>query len=183
MSPSASPSASPRSDRACVEAVQAVNQTFKRHHGVLAKLHGHDDAKAKSAKEDAKQALKQADELLKGIRKAAVKAIHESCGTKHDDDDQDEDEDEDSDQDEDDKDKDRTHGRAAVNIPFTGTPSQMAQQAATAMEIVMSALRTKLEALPTATPKATPTRTPKPSLRPSPKPSKSPHASSGHSKG
>lgn len=143
--------------------MQAVNQTFKRHHGALAKLHGHEDARAKSAKEDAKHALKQADELLKGIRKAAVKAIHESCG-KHDDDDEDE---------------DRTHGRAAVNIAFTGTPSQMAQQAATAMEIVMGALRTKLEALPTATPKATP----KPSVKPVPKPSKSPHVSAGHSKG
>ena len=159
-----------------------MNQAFTRHHGALAKLHGRADDRAKSAKEDARQALKQADGLLKAIRKVAVKAIHESCGTKHDDDeDEDEGEVEDSDKDEHDKDKDGKHHSAAVNITFTGTPSQMAQQAATAMEIVMSALRTKLEALPTAAPKATPTRTPKPSVKPVPKPSKSPHGRSGNS--
>lgn len=156
-----------------------MNQAFRRHHGALAKLHGRADDRAKSAKEEARHALKQADALLKDIRKAAVKAIHESCGTKRDDDE--DDQGEDSHKDEHDTDTDGKHQSAAVNISFTGTPSQMAQQAATAMEIVMGALRTKFEALPTATPKTTPTRTPKPSGKPVPKPSKSPHGHSGNS--
>jgi len=155
-----------------------VNQAFKRQHGALEKLRSQDDHDT-DAKHDAKQLLKQADELLKGIRKAAVKAIHASCDVKHDDDDED-DQDEDKDKDEDDK--DASHHKAAVNITFTGTPSQMAEQASAAMEIVMSALRTKLEALPASTPKPAPTRTPKPTAKHTEKPAKAPQAGA-HSKG
>ena len=163
-----------------------MNRAFQRHDVALEKLRGgHDDDRAKNAKskdankdanKDAKVAaqplLKQADELLKGIRKAAVQAIHESCGAKHDDDDDDSDKDKDQDKD---QDKDGKHHAAAVNITLTGTPAEMARQADTAMDIVMDALRAKLAALPTATTKPTSARTPKPT--------KAPHAGESHRSG
>lgn len=169
-----------------------MNDAFARHHGALAKLRGSDRWKDSDSTHDAmaaaKTALKQGDKLLKGIRKAAVKAIHESCGAKHDEDD-DEDHDGDNDQDKDeakDEDGDKDEEDAAkVDLVFSGAPAAMAEQAVNAMEIVMDAVRTQLAALPAATPKVLPVKTPKAVLKPVgkplPKPTKSPHPS--HSKG
>jgi len=93
---------------------------------------------------------KQADDLLKGIRKAAVKAIHETCkSSRHDDDDEDEDENDDDDEDEDRDDEDDA---PTSGLLFTGTPAEIAQQATTAMDLVMDAVRAASQPTSTAKP-------------------------------
>ncbi len=149
----ASPTLSQTATRACVEATQTVNAAFHTNHGTLAKLRSSDEhgksvqtTSAPTAATDAKLTVKKADELLKAIRKAAVKAIHETCKSSHDDD-EDEDEDEDKDEDEDDEDRAPKSG-----LVLTGTPAEIAKQATAAMDLVMAAVRTTAQ--PTNTTKA-----------------------------
>lgn len=145
----ASPTTSQTATRACVEATHTVNAAFHKHHGALAKLRSGDDhgrsaqtAAAQTASKDATLTVKKADDLLKTIRKAAVKAIHETCKS-HDDEDRDEDEDED----EEDEDKAPKSG-----LVLTGTPAEIAKQATAAMDLVMAAVRSTAQ--PTTTVKS-----------------------------
>lgn len=145
----ASPTTSQTATRACVDATQTVNAAFHKHHGALAKLRSGDDhgksaqtAATQTAAKDAKLTVKKADELLKTIRKAAVKAIHETCTSHDDDEDKDEDED-----DEDDEDKAPKSG-----LVLSGTPAEIAKQATAAMDLVMAAVGTTAQ--PTTTTKS-----------------------------
>ena len=129
-SPSATPSASssPRANEACVAAVQAVNAAFHADHTALAKLRG--------PRRDAKHTLQEADELLKAIRQAAVKALHAGCNGAVDD------------EDDDDGDGDAASGPKQPEIVFTGSPMVIAQQATVAMDLVRSTMQAELGASP-----------------------------------
>lgn len=177
-------STSPKPDNCADEAhaitfqVQRVDSAFKGFHTDLKQLR---DTRSRDT-------LKTADESLKAIREAAVKAIHQTraCEAKKDDD---EDEDKDEDKDEDsassnsekhpdgdehkDKDKDKDHkdtGQAPA-VTFTGTdPKAIADQAIAAMQTAFDGAKNA----PATTPKAPtthkpeaprnaePTRSPKP---------------------
>ena len=134
----ASPTSSPTATHACVEATQTVNAAFHKHHGALSKLR---------SGEDAKLTVKKADELLKTIRKTAVKAIHETCKTEDDDDEDDDDEDKDEDED----DEDKAPKTPKSGLVLTGTPAEIAKQATAAMDLVMAAVGTTARQTTTTT--------------------------------
>ena len=146
-SPSPTPSASPSASatpsapaaHACVDAVRTVNDAFQERHTTLSKMRsGKSERGDRAARSEAaaKLTVKRADEILKAIRKAAVKSIHASCPSSHDDDDED-----DEDNDDEDDDRDEHDDRASSSeLLFTGTPAEIATQATAAMDLVMQAV-------------------------------------------
>lgn len=177
-SASASPSSSPSTSSACADEakvlatqVQRVNSAFSGFHTDLMQLRG----------QRAKGTIETADEQLKEIRQAAVKAIHATLTCKKHDDDEDKNEnDEDESHDaaasttslnsdrENDEDHESDHDKSgASTITFSGDASAIADQAIAAMQVAFDTAKNApaTTAKPAETHKPEGTRSPHPTGR------------------
>lgn len=170
-SPSSSPSSSPtpgngceQQARAAADAVHRVDRAFEQYKGALEHLRDRDDKRVRDT-------VAAADTLLKQIRQAAVKAIHDAntCAKRHEDD-------EDGDEDDDDGGHHAaspspsasptptptatpaatpTASPASGGLSFSGDPKTIADQAIDAMKLVFDTAKAAIGPEPTRTPRAT----------------------------
>ncbi len=138
------------------EAVRKVDGTYSQYHSQLERMH-------KSVRTDAlRKAVDDADRTIKGIRAAAVKAIHMTavCAKdKHDDEDENEDEDEDGENEEHHASSSTTSTASptaspAPTITFNTTdPNAIAQLAVAAMKDAFEKAKTAVGPLASPTPR------------------------------